>query len=206
MGTPIPQAVLYAADITAITQLVLLERESRDLQRWTRMRACFNHGSRVKISWFSGSGDEFVDESIEMARRGTLVTHRLGPPLVRVKAAKAIVSLSAIIDMPVRLGNVEARLSSYALFLYRVEKKDGRWGIAYFDAIYLHDELTSDIPGASVPALEGSLAGFRTSYRLLSYVLSQKGYTVNPDLAGFDKPETVTQLNTEVYGWAGIEP
>ena len=177
MGSPgLPQSVLHAADVSSLSQLVLLERESRDLGRWSRMRACYHPGSRVRLSWFSGTGDEFVDASIEMARRGLQAQHRMGPPLVRIKAGRAVASASAIIDIPEKLGNTEVRLQSYALFLYRVEKREGRWGIMYFDAIYLHDELTSDIPGVPVPAVIEDLTQFRASYRMLSYMLSRKGY------------------------------
>ena len=37
----LPQAVREAADVSAITQLVLKERESRDLGRWNDMRDLF---------------------------------------------------------------------------------------------------------------------------------------------------------------------
>ena len=207
MGSPsVPQAVLHAADVSAITQLILLERESRDLGRWQRMRTCFHPHSRVRLSWFTGTGDEFVDASIDMARRGMLASHRLGPPLVRIKGARAVASVSAIIDIPEKLGNAEVRLQSYALFLYRLEKRDGRWGIVYFDSIYLHDELVSALPGVPVPAVIEDLTQFRASYRMLSYMLSLKGYKANTELAGFDRPDTVSALNAEVYSWADIDP
>jgi len=201
-----PQVLLDAADISAISQLVLLERESRDLGRWQRMRACFHPDSRVKLSWFNGSGAEFVEGSIDMARRGMLAKHRLGPPLVRLAGNRAVASLSAIIDIPDALAGVEVQLSSHARFLYRTEKRDGRWGISFFDAIYLRDELTTAIPGPMVPIAPADLKPFRASYRMLSYLLSLKGYAVNNDLSGEDRPETVTAMNTEIYGWAGIEP
>ena len=207
MGSPaIPQTVLYAADVSTLSQLVLLERESRDLGRWQRMRSCYHPGSRVRLSWFTGSGDEFVDASIDMARRGMLAQHRMGPPLVRIKGGRAVASASAIIDIPEKLGNTEVRLQSYALFMYRIEKREGRWGILYFDAIYLHDELVSALPGVPVPQVTADLTGFRASYRMLSYVLSLKGYQANTELAGFDRPESVSRLNAEVYSWADIEP
>ena len=41
MHPPLPQDVRDAADTSAIVQLVLAERECRDLGRWARMRECF---------------------------------------------------------------------------------------------------------------------------------------------------------------------
>jgi hypothetical protein len=36
------QALYDAADVSAVTQLILKERESRDLGRWNDMRDCFH--------------------------------------------------------------------------------------------------------------------------------------------------------------------
>jgi SnoaL-like domain len=202
----VPQGVFDAADISAISQLVLLERESRDLGRWQRMRSCFHLDSRVKLSWFNGSGAEFVDGSIDMARRGMLAKHRLGPPLVRLAGNRGVASLSAIIDIPETLAGVEVWLSSHARFLYRTEKRDGKWGICFFDSIYMRDELNSAIPGQQIPITPADIKPFRSSYRMLSYLLSLKRYAFNMDLAGEDRPETVAAMKAEIYGWAGIEP
>lgn len=206
MTDALPQAVLDAADIAAIAQLVLTERESRDLGRWNRMRSCFHPDSRVRISWFGGTGEQFVAGSIDMARRGIRAKHRLGPPLVRLAGNRAVATISAIIDIPETLGGVEVQLSGHGRFLFRTEKRDGKWGICFLDFIYMRDELTTAIPGVPVPISFDDLKPFRPAYRVLSYLLSLKGYTPNSDLAGEDRPETVERLMSEVFGWAGIEP
>jgi hypothetical protein len=204
--TSFPQDVRNAVDITAISQLVLFERECRDLSRWNGMRDCFHPDSRVRISWFNGSGAEFVEGSIDMVRRGMLAKHRLGPPLVRLANNRAVASLSAIIDIPDKLGGVDVMLSTYARFLFRTEKRDGRWKISFFDAIYTRDELTSAIPGQTIAIATADVKSFRASYRMMSYLLTLKGYKVNMDLAGDDRPETVAAMNAEIFGWAQIEP
>ena len=204
MRTDLPQSVLDAAEIVAVTQLVLLERESRDLARWDQMRDCFHPDSLVRVSWFTGTGPDFVSGSIDMARRNVLAKHRLGPILVRLAGDRAVASLSAIIDIPATLSGVEVQLSSHARFLYRVERRAGRWRIFSFDAIYMRDELTTAIPGLALPITPADLAGFRPSYRMLSYLLKSQGYEVNSDLPGEDRPETTAALNREVYEWAGI--
>ena len=75
----LPQAVRDAADTSAITQLILKERESRDLGRWEDMRDCFHADSQIRISWFRGNGADFVKGSIDMARRDVLAKRRLSP-------------------------------------------------------------------------------------------------------------------------------
>jgi hypothetical protein len=204
--TSIPQRLLDAADVTAVAQLVLLERECRDLGRWNRMRECFHADSLIRLSWFTGTGADFVTGSIEMARRGVLAKHRLGPPLVRLAGDRAVASLGGSIDIPAKIDGVEAQLSSHARFLYRAERRADIWKISAFDAVYVRDELVAAIPGQTIQVPASELTRFRTSYRMLSYVLSTQGYKVNPDLPGDDRPDIVQALEKEVFDWAGVQP
>ena len=204
MTDKLPRVLLESADITMITQCVLRERESRDTGKWDRMRDCFHPDSLVRLSWFNGSGPDFVEGSIDMARRGTFAKHRLSPVLVTLADDRAIASLSAIIDIPTVIDSVELTLSAYARFVYRVERRDGAWRIYGFDSIYIRDELTPTILGQTVTINLGEMKSFRTSYRNLAYCLSLTGYRPDPDLPGEDRPETVARLMQEVNGWAGI--
>ena len=193
-------------DVSEISQLVLGEREARDMGWWGRMADCFDQDSRVRISWIDGTGEAFVRGSIDMAARGMKATHRVGPPVVRVRGDRAIASLAGIIDIPAVVGGVEAVLSSHARFLYRLHRRDGRWRIAFFDAVYMRDELVPAIPGQVVSVPPAEVAAYRPSYRMLCYLLSLTGYVPNQDLAGEDRPETAAALIDEVYGWAGLVP
>ncbi len=194
------------ADISAITQLILSERESRDMGWWTRMGACFHPDARIRISWIDGDAQAFVRGSIDMAARGMKAKHRVGPPVVRVRGERAVASFPAIIDIPAMLSGVEVMLSSHARFLFRVERRRDGWRIAFFDAIYMRDELVAAIPGQTPPVSPEDVAGYRRSYRMLCHLLSLTGYVPSQDLAGEDRPETAAALLAEVYGWAGIEP
>jgi hypothetical protein len=78
-------------DITLISQLVVRERESRDMGFWNRMRDCFHPDAIVSISWFQGSGPDFLTASQDMAARGMLAKHRLGPVLVTLNGERALV-------------------------------------------------------------------------------------------------------------------
>ena len=194
------------SDITAITQLILRERESRDEGRWGPMRECFHDDALIRISWITGNADEFVTGSRDMAQRGVLAKHRLGPVLVRHRDNRAIATLGGVIDIPVRLDGVDAHLSSYARFNYRAERREDRWKLSGFEAVYLRDELAACVPGQAIVIAPQDLTGFRPSYRLLSYVLSRNGYRVNPDLPGDDRQDTVDKLENELFSWAGVTP
>ncbi len=201
MTSSLPQSILDAADITAVSQLCLTERESRDLGRWDRMRACFWPDSEVRISWFNGTGDKFVDGSIDMAKRKVLASHRLGPPTVRLNGARATAAFIGAIDIPGTVKGVEVYLSSYARFLYRAEKRDGRWSLTGFEAIYMRDEMASAVPGQPLVIAPEEVAGFRRSYRMLSYLLTSEGYAVNHELPGEDRPETVKAILDDTDAW-----
>ena len=201
-----PAAIDEAAHISAITQLVLAERECRDMGRWDRMKACYHPDAVVHISWFSGSGPDFVDASREMARREVPAKHRLGPLSVRVNGARAVATMAISIDIPAVLDGIEVMLTSHARVFYRAEFRDGGWRLSSFEVFYMRDELAARIPGQSVPVTAADVAGYRLSYRFLSLVLAKGGFPVRDDLAGEDRPETVEALCTQIYGWAGMNP
>ena len=200
----IPDYIIDATEITAITQLIVREREARDQGRWKTMRECFHADALIRISWITGNADEFVNGSIDMARRGVLAKHRLGPILVHRNGDRAVATLGGIIDIPVKVDAVEAQLSSHARFFYRVERREQRWRLSGFEAVYVRDELVPCVPGQTLSIAPDELADFRPSYRLLSYVLSRNGYRVNSDLPGEDRPSTAAALETELFGWAGL--
>ena len=201
MTPPSPDALEEAADIVAVSQLCLTERESRDLGLWERMAACFWPDSEVAITWFTGSGPDFVKGSIDMAERGVLASHRLGPPAVRLNGDRATAAFIGAIDIPATIKGVEAYLSSYARFLYRAERRNGQWRLMRFEAIYMRDELVPAAPGERLDVTAEEVAGFRPAYRLLAYLLASQGYEVNPELPGTDRPETVTAILAETDAW-----
>ena len=200
----LPQAVLDAADVSTITQLILTERESRDLGRWDEMRDCFYPDSHVRISWFTGNGHDFVEGSKDMARRQVLAKHRLGPVRVRLAGDRAVASLVGIIDIPGTAHGVDVMLSSQARFLYPAERRHGSWGLMGFYGIYMNDAINAVVPGQQVVIPPAELTGFRASYRMLSWMLASQGYVVNHEMPGEDLPETGEALFNELFDWAGI--
>ncbi|MFO1502698.1 MAG: nuclear transport factor 2 family protein [Steroidobacteraceae bacterium] len=197
-------SIAEAAHVSAITQLVLAERECRDMGRWERMKACFHPDAQVRISWFQGNAHDFVDASRGMASRGVLAKHRLGPVSVRVNGTRAVATLALTIDIPSEARGVSLLLSSHARVFYRAELRQGQWRLSSFEVFYLRDELFAQVPGEAVPVTAADVAGYRKSYRFMSFVLAQGGFTVRDDLAGEDRPETVDALCREIYGWAGL--
>ncbi|MBM3529131.1 MAG: hypothetical protein FJX62_13660 [Alphaproteobacteria bacterium] len=206
MPESLQQAVRDAADVSAITQLVLRERLSRDLGLWEQMRDCYHPDSVVRISWIEASGPEFVRRSQEMAERNVQASHRLGPVAVTLAGGRAIAQLGAIVDVPFKLDNTDVMLSSHVRLLLRAERREGVWRLSGFDAVYVRDEIAPAIPGQIVVVEPEALTGLRPSYRLLSYCFAKAGYPVPDNLAGVDRPDLVDALTAEVYGWVGLAP
>ena len=202
----LPKEVRDAADVSAVTQLVLRERLSRDLGLWEQMRDCFHDDSVVRISWINASGPEFVRRSKEMAERNVKASHRLGPIFVTLAGDRAIAQLAAIIDIPFTLKGTDVLVSSHARFLIRAERREGVWRLSGFDVVYLRDEMTAVIPGQTIVVDPKAVKSFRPTYRLLSYCLASNGFPVRNDLAGVDRPDLVNALTDEVYSWARLTP
>lgn len=190
--------------ITAITQLVVRERESRDFGFWNRMRDCYHPDAGINISWFQGKGHDFVAASKDMAARGMLAKHRLGPILVTLNGERGLATLSAIIDIPTVIEDKDFTLSAHCMMFYRVESRAGVWRLSSFDVIYRRDEFIPGILGQSATIPAAQLAAYRPSYRNLCYSLHLKGYAPSNELAGEDRPETVRALLHSLYTWLGL--
>jgi hypothetical protein len=206
MTESIPQAVLEAADVSAVSQLVLRLMVSRDLGWWKQMHDCFHDDSVVRISWIKASGPEFVRRSKEMAERKVLASHRLGPIFVTLAGDRAIAQLAAIVDIPFTLTGIAVMISSHARLLFRAEKRESVWRVFGFDAIYLRDEIAPVIPGQTIAIDPEVVKTFRPTYCLLAYCLASGGFPVPNDLAGIDRPDLVDALLLEIYGWTGLTP
>lgn len=202
-------------DIVQVQQLVCREREARDRQWWEVMRQTYSPKASINISWYQGSRDGFVEGSIRMARGGSSADHRLHPIVVRVNEDKtrAVATLSAVIGSRVVVDGVEADLESLTRLIYRTARTEeklrsddgvgaeGHWQLVGLDCIYQRDTLTAAVPGEQLAVDIDRLKGYRSSYRCLSYVLEAKGFPVDPDLPGDDRPAEVEQMYQHAFQW-----
>jgi hypothetical protein len=187
--------------ITTISQLVVCERESRDMGFWNRMRDCFYPDAEINISWFKGTGPAFVEASKDMAARGMLAKHRLGPVHVTLNGTRALASVGGIIDIPTVLDGKDFVLSAHGVFWYRAEQRAGAWRLSSFECFYRRDEFQPAVLGTTVTLPVDQMQQYRPSYRNLCYSLQLKGYTPDNNLPGEDRPETVQAMLQRLYGW-----
>jgi len=114
------------------------------------MADCFTADSTVDMSWFTGSGPEFVRESKRMSDGGWggHSVHRLSPPAIRVRGNRALAELPLAIEFRVSVGGIEADLTSYARSQYRAQLLGGSWRIVRITSIYERDTLVPSVPGS----------------------------------------------------------
>ncbi|MFE0415678.1 nuclear transport factor 2 family protein [Streptomyces tendae] len=184
-----------------IGQLVLKERQGRDRGWWDQMGSCFAEDALLRLSWFCGSGAEFVAESRKMAARGDSSVHRLSPPVIHLDGDRALVEVPAVIEMRTVVDGIEADLASRARLYYRTQRHAGRWLITAVDPVYEGDTLAAAHPGTTLPVGPADVAAFRPSYRFLSYVLAKRGYTVGDDLYGDDRPAEAADFYAHAFRW-----
>jgi hypothetical protein len=200
-GSRIEEPSVTLEDLS-VAQLVVREREARDLWRWERMRACYLPDSLVTLSWFHGTGPEFVAQSKTLSETALPSRHRLGPPTTRIHRDRAVVSLPAAIETYPTVDGVPTVLTAYCRLLYRVRAVDGTWQIAQLDGVYERDELVPAVPGRHVRIDPAELDGLRTPYRLLAWTTARSGYPVSQDLPADDRPEQVRELYAQAEAWA----
>lgn len=188
------------ASITEVTQLVLRERQSRDRGWWDEMAACFAEDSLVDISWFRGSGAEFVQRTVGMSKDGAWGRHRLSPPTVRVREERAWAELPIAIEFRIDVDGVEADLISYARSLYRCRRDAGTWRIVHFTSIYERDTLAPSVPGSCLDVRPEEFTD-RAAYRCLAWYLRRNSNTVGNDLLGDDRPDDVARQYEAERAW-----
>ncbi|HCG74460.1 bile acid 7-alpha dehydratase [Staphylococcus caprae] len=181
-----------------ILELIQFERFCRDNALWDSMRSCFAEDSRVNISWFDGTGEEFVTSSEEMNR---YAPHQIYNTQMWINDNRAIAMMQATIQFRVDIKNVEMQLDSDAKIIYSLEKnEEGIWLIKGLGSIYEKDKLTPVIP-TTINLPNSDFEGYRKSYACLSYALNELGYDVNHDLPGIDRPEDVNKYYEQLDHW-----
>ncbi|MET4082696.1 hypothetical protein ABIB40_002660 [Pedobacter sp. UYP30] len=195
---PTENSIQNVVDKFDIKELIEFERFCRDNAQWEEMKKCFADNSTVTISWFKGSGHEFVDASSKME---TYAPHKLFDTLIWINNDKAVAITMATIQIRMDMQGHTVELQSYVKLLYKTQRIDGAWSIISMEGIYEKDSLIPVTPTADITIPTEEIAKFRPSYANVSYALSKSGYEINNELPGIDRPETVTKLYQESEDW-----
>ncbi|GJF03493.1 nuclear transport factor 2 family protein [Pseudonocardia sp. D17] len=197
----LPDQRPLAAEAEAVRTVVLAERTAKDLGRWEVMAALFVPDSRVAVSWFHGSGADFVAGArARSARGGSPSFHEIGAVSVLVREDRALADAGCAVHVRGALDGVVVDVVSRGRLTWRVVRQHDGWRIAGMDMIYLRDAITPVEPGAAL-RLPDPAPGDREAYRHLGLLLSAAGQTISADLPGTDRPESIEALLAEQRHW-----
>jgi SnoaL-like domain len=192
-------------DRQAIADLVRLERFHRDRRRWDELAEDYIEDSRVKTTWFEGTGREFAAASREMAERGRESVHLIAPSEIRVNGDRALCESNAQIVNRSVLHDVEVDMVQYCRFFSRVVRTPDGWRLASFDGIYHKDTIAPVNPGDTVPIDWDALRDLRPCYRIWAYAISLKGYEIGQDELGDDRPDLLEPFYAAAERWLAGE-
>jgi hypothetical protein len=190
-------------DKLAVAELAQRERAARDDRDWDVMTDCYvPDGSRVYLSWFDGTAEEFIAGSRTMgAEPGGHAIHSLGPSTVRLNGDRALVETPCAILFRRVFAGVECDMTAYCRHHSRVVRLEGGWRLATFVGVYEKNTLVPVIPG-TLPAIDHErLATFRPSYAFQAYFRDQEGKKVNHDRPGLDRPDLVRKFRAAEEKW-----
>ena len=160
---------------------------------------------RIAISWFSGSFTEFVDRCRKSFDAGQRSKHHIFPSVVRVAGERAMAETNIVIHVRQKIDGVPVDMTSYARFLDRLERRDGRWAIVERTAIYERDRLDpvepSDAFGKLFTATDLSI--YPEAYRYMAARLVAAGRELAPVVYRDGLPDT-DQLYARYDAWLGV--
>jgi len=185
-------------DKASVKEVIEFERFCRDNALWEEMEKCYAKESHVMISWFKGTGAEFVAASRKMKGRAP---HKIYNTEIWLNGDKAIAIMLVSIQYRVVINGCPVELMSDAKLVFRVQKMDDLWMIQSMEGIYEKDALVPVYPNGNLTISRDELSKFRDPYACLSYVLTMEGYKVDSALPGIDQPEQVEKLYHEVNEW-----
>jgi SnoaL-like domain len=188
-------------DRQAIADLVRMERFHRDRRRWDELADDYIEDSRVKTTWFEGTGREFAAASRDMARRGRESIHLITPTEIRVDGDRALSESHAQIHNRSVIEGVEVDMVQYCRFFSRVARTRAGWRLASFDGIYHKDTIVPVDPNDRVPIDFDELGHLRPSYRIWAYAISLKGYEIGQDELGDDRPDLLEPFYAAAERW-----
>ena len=184
-----------------VAELILRERYARDNFQWGRMAACYHPDSVVDLSWFHGSGADFVARSRDNAARAPLNFHLISPPVVDVQGDRAISELPCGLRSFSKIDGVDVSFEGFIHLFVRAARKQDRWLLMGLRVAYKADMFLAREPGGTLAFDQDEIAGYRDSYRYMMINLRSVGLDVRDDLNGFDRPETVQALRDGQEAW-----
>jgi hypothetical protein len=189
------------ADREEIVDLVRRERFARDQRHWAVMRACFHDDAHIRSSWYDGGADDYIPGTQRLMEYSPNSKHWVFPAFIRVNGDRATVESPAMIFNRIVLEGVEVDFHVYCRFFSRVVREAAVWKLMSFEVIFERDIMHCVNAAQTLPVDWTVLAGYRPSYRFLTYAQEMRGTRVNPNLYGDDRREALDAFYAGEAAW-----
>jgi len=178
----------------------------RDQGKWPQLLATFVPEGQIAVSWFSGNFPEFVDRCRQGFEAGQRSKHQIFPSVVRLGGERALAETNIVIMVRQKIGGVLADMTSYARFLDRLVRRDGRWAILERTAVYERDRLDPVEPSEAFDKLFATTdySIYPEAYRYLAARLAAIGRPLAPIVYRDGSPHTA-QLYRRYDAWLAGE-
>lgn len=201
--TTTDQRLAKLLDRTEIFDLVASERFYRDQRDFPRLIGCYVTNAPVRTTWFDGTIEDFAEASRrKMTGAGASVAkHWIFPTMLEIKENRALVESPAAIFDRLTFDGVEFDTFQYCRFHSRVLRTAAGWKLGSFEGIYQRDTMRSVNPAEPLPVDWELIKTLRPSYKFLAYTQLKRGYTVNPELLGDDRPDLMAAFYARERRW-----
>ncbi|MCD7864748.1 MAG: hypothetical protein LUG54_01750 [Clostridiales bacterium] len=213
--------MFYDVDIVNLSDSELLDRQRvaalceydrylRDYNRELEPTLWFEDGTCF-TTWFRGDVNEFFRSSFrpggtdydsyeDTMRRGG---HRVNNTVVWMNKGRAVAEVMCTLTIRTKIKGEWFDGAVCGKMHYRAEKRDGKWGLVYFEGIYENDRLDPVFHDCSVKVPREELMQFRNNNFYQAWRQKQdQGRVLNmDDWAGPDRPDTLQRLYQESSRW-----
>ena len=164
-------------------------------------RACYVPGARVRTTWFEGSVEEFAEASRKKMGSGSQAKHWIMPARLEINAMRALVESPALIFDRLTFDDSEFDTFQYCRFVSRVIQTAAGWKLGSFEGIYQRDQMQTVDPRQPLPVDWDVVASLRPSYKFIGYTQLKRGYKVNAELLGDDRPDLLQAFYAREQAW-----
>jgi len=188
-------------DRTEIFDLVRFERLCRDQRDFPGMVGCYMPNAPVRTSWFDGTVEDFAEASRKKMASGSQAKHWIMPARLEIKDGRALVESPAAIFDRLTFDGIEFDMFQYCRFFSRVIKTAKGWKLGSFEGIYQRDRIETVDPRDPLPVDWNIVNSLRPSYKFMGYTQVKRGYKLNPELLGDDRPDLLQAFYAREQQW-----
>lgn len=199
--TALPARLERLLDRTEIFDLVRYERLCRDQRDFSGMIACYVPKAPVRTTWFDGTIEDFAEASRKKMTSGSQAKHWIMPARLDIDHTRALVESPAVIFDRLTFDGIEFDTFQYCRFVSRVIKTAQGWKLGSFEGIYQRDQMQTVDPRDPLPVDWDVVKSLRPSYKFIGYTQVKRGYALNPELLGDDRPDLVQAFYASERKW-----